>query len=137
MSKKNLVIIIIAIILIIIGIVLLKRNNESQSQTDNTKTEQPQTVASPIIQKKSNGTYEIFNTNIKTDTGSTRIKAAVKNVSGVATPQQTVDLVLLDKNNNELGTIKTIIPSLENGASTTISVEDLKVYENIYDFKIK
>lgn len=136
MSKKNLVIIIIAIILIIIGVVLLKRNKESQQQNIKT-TEQTQTVESPIIQKKTNGTYEIFNTNIKTDTGSTRIKAAVKNISGAATPQQTIDLVLLDKNNKEIATIKTIIPALENGVTTTISVEDLKVYDNIYDFKIK
>lgn len=136
MSKKNLVFIIIAVILIIIGIILLN-NNKQKDNENNMEVKRTEIAANPIADKKTNGIFEIYNTSITTNTGSTRIKAAVKNVSGTRTEEQFINIELLDKNNNELGIIKVNIPSLENGEATTISAESLKVYENIYDFKIK
>ena len=48
-----------------------------------------------------------------------------------------VNIVLIDKNGTEIGTITTTVPSLEVNKTTEIYAEDLMVYENIYDFKIK
>lgn len=135
MSKNNLILIIVAIILIITGLIYL---NKSKDTADKTGGQQAVEVnQSPVAEKKENGTYEMYNTDIKTDSGSTKITATIKNVSANTTPEQFIELVLLDKQNKELGTIKTIVPSLGSGVATNISAESLKLYENIYDFKIK
>ena len=136
MSKKNLAIIIIAVVLIIIGIIVLK-NNKDKNNNNTSNTQQTTITENPIIEKKTNGTYEIYNTDLNTNSGTTKIKATVKNVSNSTTPEQFIDIVLLDKSGNELGTIKATVPSLDSGVATEISAESLKVYTNIYDFKIK
>lgn len=135
MSKKNLIFIIIAIILIILGIIYLNKNKDGNNNTPG--VDQTVVAQDPILDKKTNGTYEIYNTNISTKKGTTEIEATIKNVSGETTPEQFIDIVLLDKNNNELGTIKTTIPSLGNGESTIVAAESFIVYSNIYNFKIK
>ena len=136
MSKTNKIVIILAIILIIIfGAILINKDNDTQN---NTHVIQTQTQAvNPISTKKTNGTFEIYNTDIKTSTGSTKLTANIKNISGSKTERQRVEIILIDKNGNELGTINTTVPSLEVNATTQITTEDLKVYENIYDFKIR
>lgn len=137
MSKKNLAIIIIAVVLIIIGIIILNNNKDNDNSNASSSTGQTTVVENPIIEKKTNGTYEIYNTDLNTNSGTTKIKATVKNISKSTTPEQFIDIVLLDKSGNELGTIKATVPSLDSGVATEISAESLKVYTNIYDFKIK
>ena len=137
MSKKNLAIIVIAVILIIIGIIILNNNKDNDNSNASSSTGQTTVVENPIIEKKTNGTYEIYNTDLNTNSGTTKIKATVKNISKSTTPEQFIDIVLLDKSGNELGTIKATVPSLDSGVATEISAESLKVYTNIYDFKIK
>ena len=137
MSKKNLAIILIAVVLIIIGIIILNNNKDNDNSNASSSTGQTTVVENPIIEKKTNGTYEIYNTDLNTNSGTTKIKATVKNVSNSTTPEQFIDIVLLDKSGNELGTIKATVPSLDSGVATEISAESLKVYTNIYDFKIK
>ena len=44
---------------------------------------------------------------------------------------------LLDKNGSEVGIIKVTVPGLQEGQSTEVQAEDLKVYKNVADFKIK
>lgn len=130
MNKKNISIIlaVIVAILIIVLVISLKSDknvNNSQGQTIN-----------QIATKKSNGIYEIYNTDIKTNTGSTKFTATVSNISGNKTEKQKIEIILLDTNKNEIGTILVTIPSMENGEITEVSAEDLKVYENIYDYKM-
>ena len=133
MSKKNLAIIIIAVVLIIVGTIFLRnRGNDNSKNTQTT-----QVVESPIAKKKTNGTFDVYNTDITTNTGSTKISATIENISGKETKEQMVEIVLLDKNNNELGTIKVSVPSLKAGVATELSAETLTVYNDIYDFKIK
>ena len=134
MSKKNLIIIIVAVILIIVGVILLKNNSKSKENNAGGTTT---VVESPIAKKKTNGTFDMYNTDITTDTGSTKITATIENISGKTTPQQLLEVVLLDKNSNELGTVKLSVPELEAGVATEVLTESLKVYEGIYDFKIK
>ena len=133
MSKKNLALIVIAITLIIIFGVKLIMSDDSNSENSQNISEPTNKVATV----KENGTFKIYNTNISTDTGSTKIKATVKNISNNTTEEQKIEIQLVDKDGNEIGVIATIIPKLESGKSTIISAESLKVYENIYDFKIK
>ena len=138
MSKTNKIIVIIAVILIVIlGIVAINNKNEDNFANTNTQNQSQTRTTNQIATKKSNGTYEIYNTDIKTNTGSTKLTATIKNISGSKTERQRLEIVLLDKNSNEIGTLMTTIPSLEKDGTTEITAEDLKVYENIYDFNIK
>lgn len=133
MSKKNLALIVVALVLIIIlgAKMIMNKNSKSENSQD---ISEPTTKVATV---KENGTFKIYNTNISTDTGSTKIKATVKNISNSTTEEQKIEIQLVDKDENEVGVITTVIPKLESGKSTIISAESLKVYENIYDFKIK
>ena len=135
MSKKNIIITIIAII-VIITLSILVINLISNSNKDMGKNANNQTT-NQVATKKSNYIFEIYNTDIKTNTGSTRFTATVKNISKNKIEKQRIEIILMDKEENEIGTIFTTIPSLESKETAEISAEDLKVYENIYDFKIK
>lgn len=136
MSKKNIIFIIIAVVLIIIGIIFL--NNRSVDNKSNSGTQQGTVVDQPKTSEvKTNGTYQMYNTSITTDTGSTIIKGTIKNISNSDTPKQSVSIVLLDKNNNEINTFKATVAALKSGEATTVYVESLKVYDNIYDFRIE
>lgn len=142
-NKKNTVVTIILIIILILLILIINKsrnNNVNRSyNVSNTTASERETIENlnKVATKKSNGIYEIYNTDIKTNTGSTKITATIKNISSNKTVRQRVEITLLDKNGNEVGTIITTIPSLEVNGTTEISAEDLKVYENVYDFKIK
>ena len=135
MSKTNRIIVIIAIILtIIFGIMLIIRNGNSKN-SEEVQNETPTT--NQIATKKTNGEYEIYNTDIKTNTGSTKLTATVKNISKSKTDRKKIEIVLLDEKSNEVGTINATIPGLEVNGTTEISAEDLKTYQNIYNFRIK
>ncbi len=132
MTKKNIILIVIMLILIaIMGINLInkKGDNNSKSQIEERKDK--------VATMKQNSEYQIYNTNIKTEGGSTEIKATVKNISGIKIEQKELKIVLLDKNKNEIGIVKAIVPTLEKGSVAEISAESLIKYENIVDFKIE
>ena len=132
MSKKNIIIIIIALILIIIlGVNLNKKNNSTSEEIQSEET------INQVSTKKTNGIFEIYNTDITKDSGSTKITATIKNISGNKTEEQKINLVLIDTKGKEIGKLIVTVPSLESGKSTLISAESLTVYENIYDFIIK
>lgn len=135
--NKNKIIIIATIILIIALILTLIINKSKDNNTQATKEIEITETTNKVATKKSNGTFEIYNTDIRTNTGSTKLTATIKNISSIKTERQRIEIALLDKNSNEIGIITTTIPSLEVNGTTEISAEDLKVYENIYDFKIK
>lgn len=138
MSKTNKIVIIIAVILIIIlGMIAMNNKSRDNSSNNNISNKSQTETTNQIATKKSNRTFEIYNTNIKTNTGSTKLTATIKNISGSKTERQKLEIVLVDKNSNEIGTLMTTIPSLNVDDTTEIIAEDLKVYENIYDFKIK
>ncbi len=131
MTKKNLILIVITLILIaIIGAKLINRNNASQKGQIEERENKVATI-------KQTSEYEIYNTDIKTEGGSTKITATVKNISGRKTEQKEIEIVLLDKNENEIGRVRAIVPSLEKESIAEISAESLTVYENVVDFRIE
>ena len=108
MKRTYIILIVIAIILmVILGINLIKNNNADKSA------------------------------DIKTNTGTTKFTATIKNISGSKTDKQKIEITLLDINKNEIGMMYLSVPSLLANDTAEISSEDLKVYDNIYDFKIK
>ena len=130
MTKKKLILIVIALILIMImGAKLINRNSESKSGQIEERENKVATI-------KQTSEYEIYNTDIKTDGGSTKITATVKNISGRKIEQKEIEIVLLDKNENEIGRVRVIVPSLEKESVAEISAESLTEYENVVDFRI-
>ena len=130
MTKKNLILIVIILILIvIIGAKLINRNSPSQNGQIEERTNKIATI-------KKTTEYEIYNTDINVEGGSTKIKMTVKNISGKKTEQNEMEIVLLDEKENEIGKVKTIVPSLEKESVAEISAESLTIYENIEDFRI-
>ena len=131
MTKKNLILIVIALILIVImSAKLINRNSESKSGQIEERENKVATI-------KQTSEYEIYNTDIKIDGGSTKITATVKNISGRKIEQKEIEIVLLDKNENEIGRVRVIVPSLEKESVAEISAESLTAYENVVDFKIE
>ncbi len=134
MTKRKLIIsiIVITIIVIALGLVLIKNKNNSISEN-----RQIEETTNKIATKKENSIFKIYNTDIKNNTGSTKITATVKNKTEATTEEQEITVILLDKNKNEIGTMKIVVPSLKAGSSTQVMSESLTVYENIDDFIIE
>lgn len=137
MSKNNKILIAVCVVLIIIGLIILNVNKNKNKETTSTTNTETEATQSAVVEKKSNGTYEMFNSKLNAGAGKTEVITYVKNVSDVATPERFVDIILLDKDNNELGTMKANVPALQPGQTTQISAESTKVYENVYNFAIK
>ena len=135
MNKINLIRIIISIVIgtILISIFVInlkyKKSEEYNISNENQTTNQ-------IAIKKSNGVFEIYNTDIKTNDRTTKLTATVKNITANKTEKQIVQIILIDIEQNEIGRMLVTVPSLESNQATEISSEDLRVYDNIYNFKI-
>jgi len=135
MKKKEFIIISSIIILMLIGIFLI--NKKSNTETQEPKQIDAGVPANPTSTKKATGKFEMYNTNIKSEHGKTEIKATVKNITNARTEEQKITIVLIDKNEKEIGQLIAVIPSLDSGKSTTIATENMTEYKNIYDFKLK
>ena len=76
------------------------------------------------------------NIQLTNSNGQSVLLADVTNISSTATTLTLVDVVILDKNGNELGTVGGIISPLQPGASTQFNSSVTMDYANAYDFKI-
>lgn len=128
--------IIIVTVVILIGIFVLFLLGGSKGENVFSGNSSVQEI-NKIAEKKTNGIYEIYNTDITSNGGITKFTASIKNVSGSAVEKQRLEIVLVDKAGKELGSIMVTVPSLDIGAKTEVMAEDLTEYESIYDFRIK
>lgn len=135
MNKINLIRIIISIVIgtILISIFVINLKNKKSEEYNISNENQ---TTNQIAIKKSNGVFEIYNTDIKTNDRTTKLTATVKNITTNKTEKQIVQIILIDIEQNEIGRMLVTVPSLESNQATEISSEDLRVYDNIYNFKI-
>lgn len=135
MNKINLIRIIISIVIgtILISIFVINLKNKKSEEYNISNENQ---TTNQIAIKKSNGVFEIYNTDIKTNDRTTKLTATVKNITANKTEKQIVQIILIDIEQNEIGRMLVTVPSLESNQATEISSEDLRVYDNIYNFKI-
>ena len=135
MNKINLIRIIISIVIgtILISIFVINLKNKMSEEYNISNENQ---TTNQIAIKKSNGVFEIYNTDIKTNDRTTKLTATVKNITANKTEKQIVQIILIDIEQNEIGRMLVTVPSLESNQATEISSEDLRVYDNIYNFKI-
>lgn len=132
MDKKKIAIILLIAILVIVLIAVLVNKNDNNEVINNDGV-----ALNPISTKKTTSKYEMYNTDIKVGSGTTKITAEVENISNTVTDEQKVTVVLLNKEGNELGTIPVTIPKLDVGKSAKISTQVLTEYEGIYDFRLE
>ena len=148
-NKKIWIIVIAIIILIVIGIIvafIVKRNQESEGgETSETGEEFVQVLddgskintSSKLEETKTLNGLEFTNMKLTTIDNMTVLSATVTNTTDEPIDSTEVNLILLDKDGNEIDTIVSTISSIEAGASTEISAGITADYSNAYDFRIE
>ena len=89
-----------------------------------------------LSQAKTVGALEFNNIQLTNQNGQTLLLADVKNTSSEATKMQLVDVVILDKNGGQLGTVVGVVAPLEAGQSIQFNTSMTMDYANAYDFQI-
>ena len=89
-----------------------------------------------LNQAKTLGDLSFENIQLTNQNGQSVLLADVTNTGSTATELKTVDIIVLDKEGNELGTVGGLIIPLQPGQSTQFNSSVQTDYANAYDFKI-
>ena len=152
-EKKGLIILAVVAI-VIIGVIFLITRPKTESNTNTNAgsiTEENKTVEE-FVQNLDDGTkintstklnetktvngLKIGNIQLTNKNNQSILLADVENTSGKDTPVMLIDIILIDKNGNELGKVNGIIGDLKAGAKTQLNTSTMIDYANAYDFKI-
>lgn len=150
-EKKGLIILLVVAVLAIGVIFLVTRPKTEKNEEVSTKPENK--VVEEFVQTLDDGTklntstklnetktvngLKIGNIQLTNKNNQSLLLADVENTSGKDTPVTLIDIVLTDKNGNELGKVSGIIGDLKAGAKTQFTTSTQKDYANAYDFTIK
>lgn len=89
-----------------------------------------------LSRAKTVGALEFNNIQLTNQNGQTLLLADVKNTGEAATNMQLVDVIILDKNGGQLGTVVGVVAPLEAGQSMQFNTSMTMDYANAYDFQI-
>ena len=149
-SNEKKIIAILSIILVIVVIIFAVMKNKKSESNDNTAIEN--SYIEPVIQVQEDGTK--LNTSTKLNepkevnglkfeniqftekNGQTVLLANVTNNSGKATEMTLVEVILIDKEGNEIEKLNGLISPLQSGASTQLNISTSLDYSDAYDIKI-
>lgn len=145
-DEKRMILILIVALVVVLGIFLANRNKKEENEVKENK------VAEEFVQVLEDGTKLNTSTELGktkqvgafkfekiqlTEQGSqTVLLAEVSNTSNSKTEVTIVDVILLDRNGEEIVKVKGIIKDLEPGESTQFNTSMTLDYANAYDFKI-
>ena len=146
-EKKMLIILLIILVIAIIIFVVNKNkkgNNNENAEEDNTVEEFVQVLedgtklntSTKLSEAKEVNGLKFENMQLTEQNGQSVLLADVTNNSGKATNLTIVDVVLLDKNGQEIITVGGIISPLQAGEKTQFNTSMTLDYANAYDFKI-
>lgn len=94
--------------------------------------------SSAFSTKKTYNSYEISEASISTaSTGRTTFKAIVKNTSSDEVKGGLIDIIFLDKNNNEVSKISTYVRTLKSNESMDLNAGIDKDLSNAYNFRVE
>ena len=143
---KGLLILVIVSIVVIIGIWLLTRNNNKNNVIDetvkNSELIQVQEDGSKInTSEKVKETREIEgikieNIRITEKNGQTMLIADLTNKTEAQKERFLVNIIIYDKQGNEMGTIPGVIGEMQAGETIEMQAGITEDYINAYDFKI-
>ncbi len=151
-GKVKFIVILLVLILIVIGVLAIGKyisvnnNKNSESQTTSTKVGENEKMLSDgtkintslaLNADKKFDKYTIKNIRLTEKDNMTRLLATVSNnTENENLESKLVDVILLDKDGNEIRKIGGIIASLKAGESTQLNVNITADLTNAYDFKI-
>lgn len=145
------ILILITIVVIIIGIVMSINKGKKQKEGNNVAVEENKVVeefvdlredgtkvntSNKLHETKSFDGFEIGNLQLKMKDNVSLILGEVKNVSNTARGDYPIDLIILDKQGNEIITIGAYIQELQPGQSAEFNTSATFDFANAYDFKI-
>lgn len=153
-KEKRMIAILIAItvVVIIIGIVMGINNSKKAKQETEGAGAGENVVVEEFVQVLDDGTklntssklqetktidgMEVSNFQLTEKDNETLLLGTVTNVSSETRGGYPVDIKIVDKEGNEIGTIGGLIPELEPGQSTDLISSSTLDYANAYDFTI-
>lgn len=146
-EKKMIIILLIILVIAIIIFVVNKNkkgNNNENVEENNTVEEFVQVLedgtklntSTKLSEAKEVNGLKFENMQLTEQNGQSVLLADVTNNSGKATNLTIVDVVLLDKNGQEIITVGGIISPLQAGEKTQFNTSMTLDYANAYDFKI-
>ena len=146
-EKKMIIILLIILVIAIIIFVVNKNkkgNNNENAEENNTVEEFLQVLedgtklntSTKLSEAKEVNGLKFENMQLTEQNGQSVLLADVTNNSGKATNLTIVDVVLLDKNGQEIITVGGIISPLQAGEKTQFNTSMTLDYANAYDFKI-
>ena len=149
MKKKEKRMILILLVVLVIAVVIFVI---SKNKTGNKENTEENNVVEEFVQVLEDGTrlntstklnemkkfegLEFGNIQLTNSNGQSVLLADVKNTTQAETGLMLVNVTLIDKNGNELGTVGGIISPLKPGESKQFNTSMTIDYANAYDFKI-
>ena len=150
-NEKIMITILIVIVVIVGGILIIRNVNQKESEPqpqeevenivaeENVQTLGDGTklnISTKLKESKKLGDLEIGDIQLTNKNGQSVLLANVVNKGKQKTDVILIDIVLYDKNNQEIATIPGIISPLEVRESTQLNTVVQEDYANAYDFKI-
>ncbi len=149
-NEKRLVLILIVIAIIIIAVLVKVKNKDNkpggngdgnnganeefvQILEDGTKLN----VSDKLSETKTFSNYEVSNIQLTEQDGQSLILADVKNIGNEKAGIVLVDIILLDKDGNEIVKIGGIIGETEPGQTVQLNAAATVDFANAYDFRIQ
>ena len=149
MKKKEKRMILILLVVLVIAVVIFVI---SKNKTGNKENTEENNVVEEFVQVLEDGTrlntstklnemkkfegLEFGNIQLTNSNGQSVLLADVKNTTQAETGLMLVNVTLIDKNGNELGTVGGIISPLKPGESKQFNTSMTIDYANAYDFKV-
>ena len=149
MKKKEKRMILILLVVLVIAVVIFVVSKNKKGNKENTEENK---VVEEFVQVLEDGTrlntstklnemkkfegLEFGNIQLTNLNGQSVLLADVKNTTSAETGLMLVNVTLIDKNGNELGTVGGIISPLKPGESKQFNTSMTIDYANAYDFKV-
>lgn len=144
LDKKKVIIFVIIIALLIIGIFVFLKNNE---KTEN--IEEPEVLvqtlengtklntSAKLKEIKKVGNIEISNSQLTNKYGKTTLLADVKNVGNTKIEMLELEIVFVDRNNKQVGTLNGLLGTIQAGETVQLNVSSTNDYLEAYNYLVK
>lgn len=151
-EEKKMILILLIITIVIIGIIwLIARGNKKE--TINNGVVEENTVIEEFVQELEDGTklntssqlnkskefqgLKIKNIQLTNQNNKTELITDIENVTGRDTQAMLIDIILYDKQGNEITTLGGRISPIKAGQTIQFSTSAMIDYANAYDFEFK
>lgn len=147
-KEKKMILILIIMALIIIAIIwsITRGKNNKDNELQNTNEEEFIRVESDgtivntsekLKEEKNQSGFTITNINFVKKSNETELSARITNNTGENQESFFGNIILLDKNGNELGRIPIMVSETKAGESIDIGASTYENYANAYDFVLE